>query len=411
MIAQRHLDREQLLAGARPRLLQLARLRGVAPDALEDVVQETLLVAWKKFNSLDSSNHAQPWLDEICRNICSRYLRSSATDASRRSPFSDLSPDAEPETLEETLAASAPDPHAIDPAERLSREALFQLLQQALKLLPEQTRAAVELYYLQELPQREAAVRLGLSISALETRLHRARKRLRQILNGELREEAAAFDLPLDGEEPALGWRTTGMWCYYCGRQRLHGSFEMLANGQRYLRMRCPSCSQRFGFDIVNGKGLVGVDHLRSFQPAFKRTMRAVSRHLLQAVADGQIPCKFCGKLIPIEVGGPKQEGSAPPDDPPPDDPLKRRFWIRGLCPHCGRVLGGFSADDAVYWSHPEIQAFIQRHPRWRNEPDLPITAQGQPAILFRLSDPTSTAQLDVIAHRQTLRVLATVEK
>jgi RNA polymerase sigma factor (sigma-70 family) len=406
VIAQLHLEREQLLAGARPRLLRLARLRGVAPDALEDVVQETLLVAWKKFDSLDSPDHAQVWLDEICRNICLRYLRASATDASRRSPFSDVSPGAEQETLEESLAASAPDPHAVDPDERLSREALFQLLQQALKLLPEQTREAVELYYLHGLPQREAAVRLGLSISALETRLHRARQRLRQILNGELREEAAAFDLPLDGEEPALGWRATGMWCYYCGRQRLHGSFETLANGQRYLRMRCPSCSQRFGFDIVNGKGLVGVDHLRSFQPAFKRTMRAISRHLLQAVANGQMSCKFCGKLAPIEVGGPKQEVSSTPDDP-----LKRRFWIRGLCPHCGRMLGGFSADDAVYWSHPAIQAFILRRPRWRNEPDLPITYQGQPAILFRLSDRMSAAQLDVIAHRQTLRVLATVEK
>jgi RNA polymerase sigma factor (sigma-70 family) len=406
VIPQLHRAREQLLTEARPRLLRLARLRGVAPDALEDVVQETLLVAWKKFDALDAPNHAQLWLDEICRNICARYMRASATDASRRSPFSDLSPGAKPEVSEAALAASTPDPHAIDPAERLSREALFQLLQQALKLLPEQARSAVELYYLQELPQREAAVRLGLSISALETRLHRARRRLRQILNGELREEAAAFDLPLDGEEPALGWRATGVWCYYCGRQRLHGSFETLANGQRYLRMRCPSCSQRFGFDIVNGRGLVAVEHVRSFQPAFKRTMRAVSRHLLQAVADGRIPCKYCGKLGPVEVGGPKQEASSTPDDA-----LKRRFWIRGLCPYCGQVSAGFSADDAVYWSHPTIQAFIQQHPRWRNEPDLPITYQGQPAILFRLSDPMSAARLDVIAHRQKLRVLATVQE
>ena len=170
--------------------------------------------------------------------------------------------------------------------------------------------------------------------------------------------------------------------------------------------MRCPSCSQRFGFDIVNGKGLVAMEHLRSFQPAFKRTMHAVSRYLLQAVADGRMPCKSCGKLGPVEVGGPKQEVSLTLDDP-----LKRRFWIRGLCPHCGQVSAGFSADDAVYWSHPAIQAFIQRRPRWRNEPDLPISYQGQPAILFRLSDPIGTAQLDVIAHRQTLRVLATFEK
>src|SRR5690349_1915291 len=123
VLANRHLDREQLLAGARPHLLRLARLRGVAPDALEDVVQETLLVAWKKFDSLDSPDHAQLWLNEICRNICSRYMRASATDASRRLLFSDVSLGSEPEASDEALATGTPDPHAIDPVERLSREA------------------------------------------------------------------------------------------------------------------------------------------------------------------------------------------------------------------------------------------------------------------------------------------------
>src|ERR1051326_2670366 len=264
-IADLQYDTEHLFRGVRPRLLRLARLRGVAPDALEDVVQETLLVAWKKFDTLDSPDHAQLWLDEICRNICARHLRASSKDASRRLAFSDVFLASEPEEPEEALEASTPDLHAIDPAEALSREDLYHLLRQALKLLPEQAREAVEMYYLRELPQREAAVRLGLSISALETRLHRARHRLRQILNGDLREEAASLDLPLDNEDSAQGWRATSVWCYYCGRERLHGSFETLPGGQKYLRMRCPTCSQRFGFDIVNGKGLVPVDQLRSF--------------------------------------------------------------------------------------------------------------------------------------------------
>src|SRR5579862_1563278 len=254
-IAELQNERELVFAQVRPRLLRLARQRGVAPDALEDVVQETLLVAWRKFDSLDSPAHAQPWLDEICRNICSRYLRASSQEATRSLPLYDLLADSEPDVLEEVLTASVPGTQALDPAEALSHDDLLQLLRQALDLLPEQAREAVETYYLLELPQREAAVRLGLSISALETRLHRARRQLRQILNGDLREEAAALDLPLDEEEPALGWRATGVWCYYCGRQHLHGSFETFTDGQRYLRMRCPDCSQRFRLDIVNGKG------------------------------------------------------------------------------------------------------------------------------------------------------------
>jgi RNA polymerase sigma-70 factor (ECF subfamily) len=399
------LERDYLFANARPRLLRLARLRGVAPDALEDVVQETLLVAWRKFDSLDSPEHAQRWLDEICRNICSRYRRASAQEAARSLPLFELFLPYQPDEHAEPLAAETPDGLLTDPVEALSRDDLLQLLQQALNLLPEQAREAVEMYYLRELPQREAAVRLGLSISALETRLHRARRQLRQILNGDLREEAAALDLPLDGEEPALGWRASGVWCYYCGRQRLHGSFETSSNGQRYLRMRCPGCSQRFGFDIVNGKGLVSVDHLRSFQPAFKHTMRGLSRSLLQSIDSGQMICKGCGRLTLAQVSGPKQQTAVTPDDP-----LARQFWIRGQCQHCGHLLGGFSADDAVYWSHPAIQAFMRQHPRWLNRPDLPLDYQGQSAILFRLADRLSSAQLDVIAHRQTLRVLATMQ-
>jgi hypothetical protein len=47
---------------------------------------------------------------------------------------------------------------------------------------------------------------------------------------------------------------------------------------------------------------------------------------------------------------------------------------------------------------------------RWLNQPDRPIEYRGQPAILFHLADRVSAAQLDVIADRQTLRVLATFE-
>src|SRR5690349_18488066 len=85
-----------------------------------------------------------------------------------------------------------------DPAEMLDQQELYDLLRQALNLLPPAARAAVETYYLLELPQREAAVRLGLSISALETRLYRARHQLREILGGHLREQAASLNLPLD---------------------------------------------------------------------------------------------------------------------------------------------------------------------------------------------------------------------
>lgn len=395
------LDKEQLFASARPRLLRVARLRGVPPDALEDVIQETLFVAWKKFDSLHTFEYIHPWLDAICRNVCARYIRASSQEALRQMPLFD-EPLLTDEYNEIEFFTRNSEVLSPDPAEMLDQQELYDLLRQALNLLPPAARAAVETYYLLELPQREAAVRLGLSISALETRLYRARHQLREILGGHLREQAASLNLPLD-EEPASSWRETGIWCYYCGQQKLHGFFETLPDGKRYLRMRCPECSRRFENDIVNGKGLVNVENLRSFQPAFKRTMRGVSHHLLQAISTGTLACKYCGKSALIRVNDLKERLQSTSGRL-----FQRHFWISGHCPHCGNKIGGFSADDAVYWSRPEIQAFIQRYPRWLNEPDLPIEYEGQPAILFRLSDSMSAAQLHVITHRQTLQMLAT---
>ena len=79
------------------------------------------------------------------------------------------------------------------------------LLDRALSHLSESTREVIELCYLAELPQREVAERLSMSLGALELKLHRARRQLHQILHGELREDAQAFGLNL-GEDEAMGW-------------------------------------------------------------------------------------------------------------------------------------------------------------------------------------------------------------
>lgn len=394
-------DYERLFADSRPRLLRLARLCGVPVEAIEDVVQETLLVAWRKLDHVYSRDGMQPWLYEICRRVSARHLRTSSLASARQISLFDplFSDDLAPS--DDALSVRSSSLSGIDPAEELERHDFADLLQQALHLLPDQAREAIESYYLLDLSEREAAVALGLSISALETRLHRARTRLRQILSTDLRRQAVSLALPLS-KEPAMDWPATALWCYYCGHHHLHGVFDALPDGTRYLRMRCPECSGRYGFDIVNSRGLVGVGTLRSFQPAFKRTMRALSQQLLQAVSVGHVSCPSCGTPVPFQVSGPKPDSSWIPDHR-----LRRSFWVRGQCPGCSQYAGGFSADDAVYWSHPTIQRFMERYPRWLNELDIALQYQDQPAILFRLSDHASRAQLDVLCHQQTLAVLA----
>src|SRR5262249_39159771 len=136
------------------------------------------------------------------------------------------------------------DPLAIDPAEEMERRDWETLCDRALGYLSAPAREAVELCYLTQLPQRAAAQQLGVAIAALEARLYRARRQLRQVLSSGLRAEAEAFGLTrnADDEERAVGWRETRLWCPSCGQRRLHGAFEPLAAGPVNLHLRCSSC-------------------------------------------------------------------------------------------------------------------------------------------------------------------------
>ncbi len=159
---------------ARPRLQRLAHnMSGIGPDEAEDVVQETYLEAWRHLEKLQPER-LSAWLDGICRNICKRHFhaKSSAPHASALRESLD----------EERLNLS--DSLAIDPIEELERQDMQVLLDRALGHLSESTRELIELCYLDELPQREVAERLSMSLGALELKLHRARQKLHQILHG-----------------------------------------------------------------------------------------------------------------------------------------------------------------------------------------------------------------------------------
>ena len=295
---------EDWLATARPRLHRLAQLRGVAPEAIEDVVQETLLEAWKHQDRLHTPEGAHLWLDEICRNVCRRYTRKRLVEQQRLAFLAPSQDDERDAT--DTVLANIPDADAPDPLEALSRQELALLLDRALGALSSNARQVVELCYLLELPQREAAEQLGLSISALEARLHRARQQLRQMLNGPLRDDAEALGLALD-QESAGGWRETRLWCTLCGRRRLMGMFLPQPDASANLHMRCPDCEQRYGLsDVdnsnVHSKGLVQLEGLQAFRPAWKRTMQGVTQQLRLALRAGGRTCPYCGAQASLQL-------------------------------------------------------------------------------------------------------------
>lgn len=147
--------------------------RRVAPDAVHDVVSDTFLVAWRRWEEL--RGEPLPWLLGIARRAAATQRRGSA----RRGALYDRlrAQDAPAQTGAEV---SVPD----------SQLAL------ALATLSERDREALTLVAWDGLDQRSAARVMGCTSGALRVRVHRARRRLARALDSarneqiEMREEA-----------------------------------------------------------------------------------------------------------------------------------------------------------------------------------------------------------------------------
>src|SRR5260370_16824509 len=62
-------DMEQIFTEARPRLLRLAHLNGMSPDVADDVVQETMMEAWRNIEKLRDPPPFHAWLHAILPHL------------------------------------------------------------------------------------------------------------------------------------------------------------------------------------------------------------------------------------------------------------------------------------------------------------------------------------------------------
>lgn len=403
---------ELLLRKAQPRLMRLAGSYGIASDEADDVVQETQIRAWCRLRQLRSAERFDAWLDAICRNQCRMYLRSRESARRHMASLSGHAPSSERDFL--TVATSAegerelPESQLTDaPYDTLERQELTNLIERALGYLPVQARQALELHYLQGWTLAAVAASLDGSIAAQEMRMRRARARLRETLLGPLRDEAAAFglvDSAPAADEGQAAWQATRISCYLCGRRSLEGRFELGANGRRELRLRCPACTRQHGVDVFRSKGLAPLDGFRSFRPALTRATRALQTHGLRVMSSGSDACLHCGTPVRREV----VTAEAYPDVLPMS---LRRHWLVARCPRAGCAgLGAWAVAEPALWSTPAARQFMSDHPCWVLGPDEEVRWQERPAILLRMADRESAAQLAVVVDAETLGVLDTVE-
>jgi RNA polymerase sigma-70 factor (ECF subfamily) len=147
-------------------------LTGNALDA-QDVLQETYLKAYRFFNSFQPGTNCKAWLFQIAKNtFINRYRKQS------REPDK-VSYDA----VEEFYDTLRPSDGALhDPEQAFFANLLDDEITSALRELPEQFREVLVLSDLQDMTYEEIAEIVGCPIGTVRSRLHRARKLLRERL-------------------------------------------------------------------------------------------------------------------------------------------------------------------------------------------------------------------------------------
>jgi len=176
-LAQVHFSRLYREQGRAVLAYVLRRVEG--PEDAADVVAETFLVAWRRLGEVPAGAEARLWLYAVARRVIANLQRTSR----RRT------------RLGQRLAESLRTELATHPTP--SAEAADVL--RAMAGLSDGDRELLLLVSWEELSPGEAAKVLEVSSLAARSRLHRARRRLRDLL--EEREPAESLNPELDTED------------------------------------------------------------------------------------------------------------------------------------------------------------------------------------------------------------------
>ena len=139
----------------------------------EDVAQEVFLRVHRGLPYFRGEARLSTWIYRIVVNVCSQertvdHARGAATNVSLDDPDSRVRA-----------------PSTVD--RRFTDFELRDRLEKAIQQLPSQYRILIAGHYLQGLQYEDLADAMNLPLGTVKTQLHRAKRRLRELLEGELR--------------------------------------------------------------------------------------------------------------------------------------------------------------------------------------------------------------------------------
>ena len=151
-----------------PRLKAFLKRSGMTPSAAEDVVQETMLLVWKKASYFDPARAGvSTWIFTIARNARIDRLRRESRPAVIAEAFDPSDQPDAPVSGEQAIIA----------VEREDR------VREALDLLPREQADILKMSFFGEVTQPEIADAIGIPLGTVKSRVRLALGRLRQILD------------------------------------------------------------------------------------------------------------------------------------------------------------------------------------------------------------------------------------
>lgn len=168
--AASRIDWHAALAAHRRWLRTVVLARVGEPQAVDEVLQEVAAAAVEFGDRLRDPARLAPWLYRLAVVSALQYRRR----AGRRRKLVDR--------YAARFAPTEVDTREVDPLDWLVAAEQRAMVRQALRCLPQREAEILLLKYTENWSYRQLAEHLGLSTSAVEARLHRARQKMRRQL-------------------------------------------------------------------------------------------------------------------------------------------------------------------------------------------------------------------------------------
>jgi RNA polymerase sigma-70 factor (ECF subfamily) len=145
----------------------------------DDLIQETFLRVQQKSKSLRDPSKLSSWIYRIAYNLCQDHFRRSKKSAKEESIDQDERKDLNEAFIQKELGIQ----------KKLEQRQMGECVQNQINLLPESLRTVLVFFDIMEFTHQEIAEILGITVENVKVRLHRARKKLKTIL-----EEKCTFE-------------------------------------------------------------------------------------------------------------------------------------------------------------------------------------------------------------------------